>query len=111
VLSAEVFGLGMWQRRSAILELLKELTGTEHTIVQPGPRTVGQEGFDAGTEFAEGAPQQVVITEHGVRFQVDFASGHKTGFFCDQRDNRQLVASVAKGRSMLDLCCYTGGFS
>ncbi|MGC1272508.1 MAG: class I SAM-dependent rRNA methyltransferase [Planctomycetaceae bacterium] len=111
VLSAEVFGLGMWQRRVAILSLLQEIAGTTHALVQPGPRTVEQEGFEAGTEFSADCPEQVVVTEHGVRFHVDFASGHKTGFFCDQRDNRRLVAAFAKGRSLLDLCCYTGGFS
>jgi 23S rRNA (cytosine1962-C5)-methyltransferase len=42
---------------------------------------------------------------------VDFETGHKTGFFCDQRDNRREVAALAKGRALLDLCCYTGGFS
>jgi len=111
VLSAEVFGLGMWQRRKAVLGLLQGIIGTDHVVVQPGPRTVDQEGFEAGTEFSQACPERLTVTEHGVRFQVDFTSGHKTGFFCDQRDNRRLVASFAKSRSVLDLCCYTGGFS
>ena len=111
VLSAEIFGLGIWQRRHALLDILQELAGTQHRIVRPGPRTVEQEGFEGGSEFSAGCPEQVVVTERGVRFQVDFASGHKTGFFCDQRDNRRLVSKFAAGRSLLDLCCYTGGFS
>ncbi|HEX6986606.1 MAG TPA: class I SAM-dependent rRNA methyltransferase [Planctomycetaceae bacterium] len=111
VLSAEVFGLGMWQRRKTVLGLLRDLVGTEHVLVRPGPRTAEQEGFEAGTEFSADCPERVVVTEHGVRLHVDFASGHKTGFFCDQRDNRRLVAAFAQGRETLDLCCYTGGFS
>jgi 23S rRNA (cytosine1962-C5)-methyltransferase len=111
VLSAEIFSLGIWQRRKAILAMLRDVAGAEHVVVQPGPKTVEQEGFEAGTEFTAECPEKVVVAEHGVKFQVDFATGHKTGFFCDQRDNRRLVAAFAKGRSVLDLCCYTGGFS
>jgi 23S rRNA (cytosine1962-C5)-methyltransferase len=46
-----------------------------------------------------------------VRYEVDFAEGHKTGFFCDQRENRGAIAQFSKGARVLDLCCYTGGFS
>lgn len=111
VLSAEFFSLGMWQRRKALLETLQKLCGTQHFVIQPGPRTVEQEGFEAGVELSPGCPESVTITENGVRYHVDFSTGHKTGFFCDQRDNRKLIASFAEGRSVLDLCCYTGGFS
>ena len=111
VLSAEVFSLAIWQRRAALLAMLKELTGAAHVVVRPGPRAAELEGFEAGAEFTPDCPDRVVITERGVAFEVDFAAGHKTGFFCDQRDNRGLVATAAAGRTMLDLCCYTGGFS
>ena len=50
------------------------------------------------------------VTENGVFFEVDLAGGHKTGFFCDQRDNRLYASSLAAGRSVLDICSYTGGF-
>lgn len=53
----------------------------------------------------------VVVSENGVRFKVDLDHGHKTGFFCDQRDNRLALAAFTPGRSVLDMCCYTGGFS
>lgn len=51
------------------------------------------------------------IVENGITYEVDFAQGHKTGFFCDQRDNRLKFASLVKGGTVLDLCCYSGGFS
>jgi 23S rRNA (cytosine1962-C5)-methyltransferase len=51
------------------------------------------------------------ITEHGVRYGVNFEHGHKTGFFCDQRDNRVQFAQWVRGARVLDVCCYTGGFS
>jgi 23S rRNA (cytosine1962-C5)-methyltransferase len=56
-------------------------------------------------------PDCVTIQEHGTRFRVRFAEGHKTGFFCDQRDNRLRLAEFCHGRTVLDLCCYTGGFA
>jgi 23S rRNA (cytosine1962-C5)-methyltransferase len=52
-----------------------------------------------------------MVTENGLRFAVDFTTGHKTGFFLDQRENRALAAGFCAGKSVLDLCCYTGGFS
>ena len=51
------------------------------------------------------------VSEHGVRYEVDFTKGHKTGFFCDQRENRRLFAQLVRGRRVLDVCCYTGGFA
>ena len=57
------------------------------------------------------APRTVKIREHGVRYEVNFEEGHKTGFFCDQRENRRGIARFTKDARVLDLCCYTGGFS
>lgn len=54
---------------------------------------------------------RLIIREHGLRYRVDVTGGHKTGFFCDQRDNRKTLASLCEGASVLDLCCYSGGFS
>jgi hypothetical protein len=53
----------------------------------------------------------VVIEESGVRMEVDIVAGHKTGFYLDQRDNRQLLRQFARGRGVLNCFCYTGGFS
>ena len=56
-------------------------------------------------------PAQILIAEYGVRFEVDLLHGQKTGFFLDQRDNRQTVAKWSRGRRVLNLFSYTGGFS
>lgn len=111
VLSAEVFSLAMFQRSQAILAHLAELLGTKHTLVQIAPQTHGQEGFLAEPVRSPDLPRDVVVTESGTRFRVRFEEGHKTGFFCDQRENRRRLASFCRGRSVLDLCCYTGGFA
>ena len=53
----------------------------------------------------------ITITEHGLKFLVDIERGHKTGFYLDQRANRQRVRTFAKGKDVLDCFCYTGGFT
>ena len=111
VLSAEMFGLGMYQRASLLMSMLAAQLGTKHWIVKTSPQFLSQEGCDPPSMKSEGCPSQVVITEHGTRYRVRFEGGHKTGFFCDQRDNRKKLAEFCEGKSVLDLCCYTGGFS
>lgn len=111
VLSAETFGLGMYQRASLLMPMLSEQIGTKHWLVKTSPQFLSQEGCDPPPLMSEGCPSQVIISEHGTRFRVRFEGGHKTGFFCDQRDNRKKLAEFCHGKSVLDLCCYTGGFS
>lgn len=111
VLVAECFSLGMYQRAEAILSLLEPLCGTRHGVMRPGPNSQDHEGFSAAPTGSEGLPVKAVIHEFGTQFQIDFAGGHKTGFYCDQRDNRRQLAQFCHGKSVLDLCSYTGGFA
>jgi 23S rRNA (cytosine1962-C5)-methyltransferase len=111
VLSAEAFSLAMFQRSRALLARLAERLGTRHTLVQCAPQTHGQEGFLADPLRSAELPRDVVVTESGTKFRVRFEEGHKTGFFCDQRDSRERLATLCRDRSVLDLCCYTGGFA
>lgn len=111
VLSAETFGLGMYQRAGLLMPMLSEQMGTKHWIVRTSPQFLSQEGCDPPPLMSEGCPEQVVIAEHGTRFRVRFEGSHKTGFFCDQRDNRKKLTEFCQGKSVLDLCCYTGGFA
>ncbi|MCA9053081.1 MAG: class I SAM-dependent rRNA methyltransferase [Planctomycetaceae bacterium] len=110
-LVAEVFTLGMQQRAVDLLSRLSALVETPHWMVRPGPSTLEQEGFIGELLHSTAPPRRTVIREHGVEFEVDLAGGHKTGFFCDQRDNRRRLALWARPGKMLDLCCYSGGFS
>jgi 23S rRNA (cytosine1962-C5)-methyltransferase len=123
----EPFSLGMFQQRDRILPLLAELLGPptsldnpEHAatewrvLIRADARVERLERFQAPAltkQLREGAPDRVTIRENNIRFRVDFREGHKTGFFCDQRDNRRRFAALCDGADVLDLCCYTGGFS
>jgi 23S rRNA (cytosine1962-C5)-methyltransferase len=113
VLQCEVFSLGIAQRLPKWLPLLHELAGTKFARVHVDHDLGSLEGIKPSTfnETNAAAPRSIKIRENGVRYEVDFAEGHKTGFFCDQRDNRRRVAQFSKGARVLDLCCYTGGFS
>ncbi len=111
ILSAEAFSIGMYQRAEAILNQLGALCGTSHWVLRCAPFSADQEGFWCETVSSPGCPDEVVIQESGTKFLVRFREGHKTGFFCDQRDHRLAVSQICRGKSVLDLCCYTGGFS
>ncbi|MFW6352312.1 MAG: class I SAM-dependent rRNA methyltransferase [Bacteroidota bacterium] len=58
-----------------------------------------------------GNNEKTIVSEHGNQFEIDFLKGQKTGFFIDQRENRKLLAEYAKGKSVLNTFCYSGGFS
>lgn len=112
VLSLEVSTLAVWQRLDRWLPLLHRLCGTKRHVVQVDEGIARMEGIRAEEAPASPAPVRLVkIVENGITYEVDFAQGHKTGFFCDQRDNRLKFASLVKGATVLDLCCYSGGFS
>lgn len=110
VLSAEVFSLGMYQRIGPILELLSARLGTAHFRVHVDERIALAEDFPGRPVASPKLPPRVTIREGEVRYRVRFEGGHKTGFFCDQRDNRRDLAPFCRDRNVLDLCCYTGGF-
>jgi 23S rRNA (cytosine1962-C5)-methyltransferase len=110
VLSVEVFSLGMWRRAETLVVNMHEAAGTKHHLITADVRAQQQEGFSAKPIVSEGCPGSVKITENGVRFRVQFAEGHKTGFFCDQRENRRRLAEMVEGGQVLDLCSYSGGF-
>jgi 23S rRNA (cytosine1962-C5)-methyltransferase len=113
VLYCDVYSLGMFLRLPRFLPVLHELLGTKQVRVHVDHDLGSLEGIKPSMmkDLTASAPDKVKIREHGVRYEVDFAEGHKTGFFCDQRDNRRRFGSLVKGARVLDLCSYTGGFS
>jgi 23S rRNA (cytosine1962-C5)-methyltransferase len=110
VLSVEIFSLGIYQRIGPILSLCAEQLGTKHYRVGVDERVAMQEDFSGRPLSSPRLPPRVTVQEHGIRYRIHFDGGHKTGFFCDQRDSRREFARFCAGRSVLDLCCYTGGF-
>jgi 23S rRNA (cytosine1962-C5)-methyltransferase len=104
--------LGLAKRRDLLAELLVERLEPEGICLRT-ERGIGQlEGLELQDCRLWGnvPAQPVVIEEGGLRFLVNISQGQKTGFYLDQRDNRQAVAGLAAGRRVLDAFCYTGGF-
>ena len=108
---------GMFRAKKQISEALQKVYGPELKAVYD--KSSGTAPYKAGLELVDGymyrrpdfKENELVVLENGRKFMVNWTEGQKTGFFLDQRDNRALVGSVAKDRNVLNLFCYTGGFS
>ena len=113
VLVAQFLSAGAERWREPILDALVELTGCEAVYERSDAEVRSLEGLEPRSGFVRGdrAAARCAIVEHGLSFHVDVEQGQKTGFFLDQRDNRQRVRALAMGREVLDGFCYTGGFA
>lgn len=113
VLVVEYHALGWFRMREDLLAALGQLHPDRPIIERVAPSAVRSEGFhDSDLASLPEPPQKPVwVHEFEVAFQATPGRGHKTGFFCDQRDNRRKLAELSKDRRVLDLCCNSGGFS
>jgi 23S rRNA (cytosine1962-C5)-methyltransferase len=104
-------GVEAW--RDVIVAALPRLTGCRDLYERSDAAAREREGLPVreGTLAGQTPTEAIRIDEAGVRYAVDVLSGHKTGFYIDQRENRAMVASYAAGRSVLNCFCYTGGFT
>ena len=108
---------GMFRSKKQISEALQKVYGPQLKAVYD--KSSGTAPFKAGLDLIDGymyrredfSDDEQVVLENGHKFLVNWTEGQKTGFFLDQRDNRALVGSLSKGRNVLNLFCYTGGFS
>jgi 23S rRNA (cytosine1962-C5)-methyltransferase len=113
VLVAQFLAAGVERWRDPILDLLMELSGCEALYERSDAEVRKLEGLEPRAGFARGNrnASRCPIIEYGLNFRVDVEQGQKTGFFLDQRENRQRVRALAAGREVLDGFAYTGGFS
>ena len=113
VLVAQFLAAGVERWRDPILDALLELSGCEAIFERSDAEVRKLEGLEPRVGFARGNRNaaRCPIIEYGLNFRVDVEQGQKTGFFLDQRENRQRVRALAAGRAVLDGFCYTGGFA
>ena len=113
VLVAQFLAAGVERWRDPILDLLSELTSCEAIFERSDAEVRKLEDLPPRVGFARGNrnASRCPIVEYGLNFRVDVEQGQKTGFFLDQRENRQRVRELAAGREILDGFSYTGGFS
>jgi 23S rRNA (cytosine1962-C5)-methyltransferase len=108
IIVLEFFAAGMYRVRPALQEILARHFPDCSFYWFAEEHVQKQESIDCRPPEP---PPPGIITEHGVKFRIAAGSKHKTGFFLDQRDNRKALAAFCPGRSVLDLCCNTGGFA
>ena len=111
----QAHSVGMHVSRNEIAEALAEvLDGIVDNIYYKSETTLAYKASeDGGNGFLKGglATASDIATENGLKFHVDWLGGQKTGFFVDQRENRALLERYSHGRKVLNMFCYTGGFS
>lgn len=113
----QAHSVGMFRAKRQISDALQKVYGKSLKAVYD--KSSGTAPFKAGLDLIDGylyrsedfSDDEQVVLENGHKFMVNWTEGQKTGFFLDQRENRALVGSLAKGRNVLNLFCYTGGFS
>lgn len=109
----QAHSVGMHLCREDVADALLKVTGgTVENIYYKSETTLPYKA-DLGAEngFLRGGSPENIAMENGLKFHIDWMKGQKTGFFVDQRDNRSLLEHYSHGRSVLNMFCYTGGFS
>lgn len=111
-LAIQFNALAMAQRQREIVPLLVDLVHPRGIVARNERGTTQLEGLHApeGLIWGHMPDGPVFVEEHGLRYGVDLSEGHKTGFYLDQRENRRVAAGYCRGRRVLDMFCYTGGF-
>ncbi|XP_051125301.1 uncharacterized protein LOC127247492 [Andrographis paniculata] len=97
--------------KQQIKACISRLSSIRHITWRPSIETLKEEGLDL-SDSGEGSdsPKMAKAIENGISYLVSL-EGQKTGFYADQRENRQYISSISAGRKVLDICCYTGGFA
>lgn len=109
----QAHSVGMHVCREAVCKALVKVMGDNilHVFYKSETTLPFKAGLGQENDFLYGGSDDNIAIENGLKFRVDWLRGQKTGFFVDQRDNRALLERYSKGRSVLNMFCYTGGFS
>lgn len=105
--------VGMYLERENIATALREVAGDKITAIYDKSASTlpYKAALNPVNGFLYGNAENIVAMENGLKFIVDLAEGQKTGFFIDQRENRSLLEKYSRDKSVLNMFCYTGGFS
>ena len=112
-LAVQVLTSGIEKMMPCIIEELQRLLNPESIFDKSDATSRGHEGLQTQNIVLAGShpPDRVEVIENGIKYNINIAEGQKSGFYCDQRDNRKIVAAHAKGKKVLDCFSYTGGFT
>jgi 23S rRNA (cytosine1962-C5)-methyltransferase len=113
-LAVQVTALAIANRLDEIADALESTVAPRGILLRGAERGLAKlEGLALADRLVRGSAPAgpIFVQEHGLKFGVDLAEGQKTGYYLDQRDNRQAAAGYARGRRVLDMFCYSGGFA
>ena len=116
VMVIQFHSIGMWRLRSQFAKILAKLMPEIDVIYDKSENTIPgsfKQEFNVKNEYLlkKVDDNQIVATENGNQFIINWETGQKTGFFIDQRENRKLLAALSKDKKVLNTFCYSGGFS
>jgi 23S rRNA (cytosine1962-C5)-methyltransferase len=109
----QMHSIGMYLIREELAEIIKEIYGNKLKAIYDKSETTipYKSGIVPINEYLTGTTNSEGVSEYGNKFSVDWQEGQKTGFFIDQRENRKLLERYSKDKNVLNMFCYTGGFS
>lgn len=110
--TVQITTAGMEGLTDSLLEALEEVFAPENLVLRADAPARSQEGLPSYVRVVKGtAPDHIALEENGTRYFVNAMGGQKTGWYFDQRANRAFMALLARGRSVLDVYCHSGGFA
>ena len=112
-LSLQILSSGIEKVKTDIVEILRSELNPKGIFDKSDATARGHEGLpiENGLLWGENPPEFLEVKENGIVYNINIAEGQKSGFYCDQRDNRKILASYTKGKKVLDCFSYSGGFS
>ena len=112
-LSVQILSSGIEKVKPIIVDQLVKLLQPNGIFDRSDATARSHEGINAenGLLWGEAPPKFIEVKENGISYHINIAEGQKSGFYCDQRDNRQALSAYAKDKRMLDCFSYSGGFT
>lgn len=112
-LSLQILSAGIENVKADIIDILREELNPTGIFDKSDANARTHENLEVaqGLLWGENPPEFIEVKENGVRYHINIADGQKSGFYCDQRDNREILAAYAKDKEVLDCFCYSGGFT
>jgi 23S rRNA (cytosine1962-C5)-methyltransferase len=112
-LAVQVLTSGIEKMMPVIIDELQKLLNPESIFDKSDASSRGHEGLETQNTVLAGVhpPERVEVKENGISYNINISEGQKSGFYCDQRDNRKITAAHVKGKKVLDCFSYTGGFT
>ncbi|MDR6783637.1 23S rRNA (cytosine1962-C5)-methyltransferase [Pedobacter africanus] len=112
-LSLQILSAGIENIKEDIIAILREELNPKGIFDKSDAGARKHENLEAsqGLLWGENPPEFIEVKENGILYHINIAEGQKSGFYCDQRDNRRILAGYTRGKNVLDCFCYSGGFT